>query len=79
MADRSDAAKNRRARSAKRCQENKEIRRKAQREREAANTGRRQNGEPLPWDQARAARAERRRPLREQWLRQHKEDILAAS
>jgi hypothetical protein len=69
----------RRERSWKRSQASKIVRRQEQQARENKNREIRSKGSLTPWQNSQQLRAEARKPLRELWLRQHREDILSAS
>jgi hypothetical protein len=71
------ALKSRRERSWKRGQARKLVNRQANQARENNN-----KNVPLserPWQISQAARAQRRKPLGDLWVKRHKEDVLSAS
>lgn len=70
-----DAKKNLRARSAKRCEEKKKQNRQTQQARETFNRTRK----PTPWQRAEMTRAKQREPLRKLWEKRNTETALSAS
>lgn len=71
----STTAASRREKSWKRGQQKKQAHREDQAARETAN---KTNG-VTKWELAKQARAEKRRPLRAQWAKRNKDNVLSAS